>query len=127
VNARAEFKKGKSNSHKIEEARKSASLLINDLIDYSQRKDLMNFEKTKIKLKYASDSKNKFAELIACNGVAFLVKDNEIKKITNKIEPSNLDEFSKSVEEQKNKNGIGVNPIVFDLLKKELGDFEIVL
>ncbi len=40
VSARAEFKKGKSSVHKVDEARKNASILINDLIEYNQRCDL---------------------------------------------------------------------------------------
>lgn len=42
VKARTEFKKGKSNVHKVDEARKSASILINDIIEYNQRCELMN-------------------------------------------------------------------------------------
>jgi len=45
VKARADFKKGKLNSHKVEEARKNASILINDLIDYNQRCELANKKK----------------------------------------------------------------------------------
>jgi len=45
VKARADFKKGKLNSHKVEEARKNASILINDLIDYNQRCELVNEKK----------------------------------------------------------------------------------
>ena len=37
IHARTEFKKGKSDTHKVDEARKSASILINDLIEYNQR------------------------------------------------------------------------------------------
>ncbi len=40
VSARTEFKKGKSTSHKVEEARKNASILMNDLIEYNQRCDI---------------------------------------------------------------------------------------
>ncbi len=40
VKARTDFKKGKLNSHKVEEARKNTSILINDLIDYNQRCEL---------------------------------------------------------------------------------------
>ena len=40
VHARAEFKKGKSDVHKVDEARKNASILINDVIEYNQRCDL---------------------------------------------------------------------------------------
>ncbi len=41
VSARADFKKGKLNSHKVDEARKNASILINDLIEYNQRCELV--------------------------------------------------------------------------------------
>jgi predicted nucleotidyltransferase/uncharacterized protein (UPF0332 family) len=46
VEAKSEFKKGKSNPHKVEEARRSASILINDLVEYNQRCEL-NKEKKK--------------------------------------------------------------------------------
>jgi len=124
---KTEFKKGKSDSHKINETRKDATILINDLIDYSQRKDLMNMEKGRMRLKYTSDSKLKFAELLVFNGKSFLINDKFIKKITGKIEDSNMDELSKATDEQKSKKGVEVNPKVFELLKKELGDFEIVM
>lgn len=40
--ARTQFKKGKLNAHLVNEARKSASILINDLIEYNQRCELAN-------------------------------------------------------------------------------------
>jgi len=45
VHARAEFKKGKSDIHKVDEARKNASILINDIIEYNQRCDLASKKK----------------------------------------------------------------------------------
>ncbi|MCK5149454.1 nucleotidyltransferase domain-containing protein [Candidatus Pacearchaeota archaeon] len=45
ITAKTEFKKGKLNSHKVDEARKNASILINDLIEYNQRCDLVNNKK----------------------------------------------------------------------------------
>ncbi len=45
VHARAEFKKGKSDIHKVDEARKNASILINDIIEYNQRCDLASKNK----------------------------------------------------------------------------------
>ncbi len=47
VTARAEFKKGKSTSQKIDNARKNAAILINDLIEYNQRFELMNNKEKK--------------------------------------------------------------------------------
>ena len=127
INARAEFKKGKSSVQKIEDARKDATLLINHLIDYSQRRDLMKLEKTKMRIKYSEDNKEKYAEIVMANGNVFLINGNVISKITNRIEPSNLDELSKSMEDQKSKSSIHLSPKIFDVLKKQFGDFEIVL
>ena len=45
ITARAEFKKGKSSSHKVDEARKNASILINDLIEYNQRCEFISRKK----------------------------------------------------------------------------------
>jgi predicted nucleotidyltransferase/uncharacterized protein (UPF0332 family) len=42
VKARTEFRKGKLNSHAVNEARKNASILINDLVDYNQRCEMKN-------------------------------------------------------------------------------------
>jgi len=47
VNARADFKKGKLNLHKVDEARKNTTILINDLIEYNQRCELMNNKEKK--------------------------------------------------------------------------------
>ena len=42
VKARSEFKKGKLDSHSVNDARKNASVLINDLVEYNQRCDIAN-------------------------------------------------------------------------------------
>jgi len=127
VNAKKEFKKGKLNSHKVDEARKNATILINDLIEYSQRKDLVVMEKSRMRLKYELRGKENFAELIITNGESFLINGNIIKKITDKVESSNMQELSEAVEKQKSEKNIQVNPQVFELLKKELGNFEVIL
>jgi predicted nucleotidyltransferase len=127
VNARTEFKKGKSSSHKIEEARKSATILINDLIDYSQRKDMVSLEKGRMRLRYKKAGKNMVAELLHCDGNSFLFTEGKIKKLTDKIEDSNMEEVSDCMEQQKTKRDLEVDPKVFDLVKRELGEFEIVL
>ncbi len=51
VAARTEFKKGKTTSHRIEQARKNASILINELIEYNQRHELLNNKKEQVKEK----------------------------------------------------------------------------
>jgi predicted nucleotidyltransferase/uncharacterized protein (UPF0332 family) len=127
VNARKEFKKGKSNSHKVDIARKNAGILISDLVEYSQRKDLIALEKEKMKLRYNESGKESVAELLHCDEKSFLFKGQIIKKLADKIEDSNVEEVSEAVEKQKVKKIVKINPKVFELLKKELGDYEIVL
>jgi len=127
VSAREEFKKGKSDSHKIDNARKNASILINGLVEFAQRKDLVALEKGRMRIKYQEKGKSAVAELLICDGTGFLFRQNIIKKLTDNIYNSNMDEVSKCIHNQKSKKDVEVNPKIFDLVKKELGKFEIVL
>lgn len=124
VTAKTEFKKGKMNSHKIDEARKNAGILINDLIEYQQRCDLPLFEKGRIRIKY---DKDKIAEGIVCNGDFFLIKDKMIHKINDKFLDSSVEELNSAIEKQKSQKELSISPKVFDILRKELGSFEIIL
>lgn len=129
IDTRDAFKKGKTTSHKIDNARKDAMILINDLIDYSQRCELANLEKGKFRIKYSpSKGKEDYAELLVCNDKSFLIIGNNIKKITSKgVTESTLEEFNNAVEKQKNQKELQVQPFIFEMIKKELGDFEIVI
>jgi len=127
IKAKTEFKRGKLNAHKVDEIRKNASILISELIDYSQRSDLVALEKGRMRLRYKKAGKDMTAELLHCNRVSFLFAEGNVKKITNKTENSSKKEVSEYVEQQKSKKGLEVDPRVFELVKKELGEFEIVL
>jgi len=127
VSARTEFKKGKLDIHKTEEARKEASRLINDLIEYSQRKDFISLEKGRMRLKYKIGTKEQIADILTADNQTFLIIGSIIKKITTKIIDSNNQEVSRAVENQKGKKTVEINPKVFEILKDELGDFEIIL
>tara|TARA_Y100000310_G_scaffold339453_1_gene432124 strand:+ start:480 stop:2288 length:1809 start_codon:yes stop_codon:yes gene_type:complete len=126
IKARTDYKKGKLSSHNINEARKDAMILIGDLIEYSQRKELADVEKTRIRLKYEERGNEKFADLIIGDNKAFLIMGNSVEKITDKVENSTPQELSQAVEKQKSKKNVEINPNVFELLKKKLGKFEIV-
>lgn len=127
INARNEFRKGKSSVHKIDDARKKAVILINYLIEYSQRKDLAQMEKSRIKIKYNESGKEKTAEVIIAEGKAFLIKGSSIKKITDKIEDSSINEMSEALEKSRGRKDIKIEPMIFEMVKKEIGNFEIVL
>ena len=104
-------------------------MLTSDLVDYSQRADLANTEKGRMRLKYKDPKTRKpvFAEFLNFNGENFLFMGSNIKKITNKIENSNTKEVSECIEQQKAKKTLEINPKVFEVIKKEIGEFEIVL
>ena len=128
IAARKEFKKGKASSKRVDDARKNAAILINSLIEYSQRKELLALEKNRMRINYRDkDGKQHAAELFLAGKNAFLIDKGVVKKISDKIEDSSMDELTAAVEEQKSKQEVSVNPAVFDIIKKELGDYEIVL
>ncbi len=125
--AKKNLKKEKVNIHKSDNIRKEAAILMNGLIDYSQRCELVLLEKGRMKIKYKSEGKDKYTELFNCNGQSFLFLDGMVKKLTDKIEKSNPEEAQKALNEQKDKKLLEFNPKIFELVRKEVGDFEIVL
>ncbi len=128
VKANREFKKGKVARHEVEDARKNAFMLINHLIEYVQRKDLISLEKGRIRLKYKEGDKDKEADLVLTDHGAFLFRDEKLKKITESgLIESSPEEFEKAVAEQKGKMNVKAKAHIFEVLRKELGDFEIIL
>ncbi len=123
IEARKEFKKGKLDSKKIDDARKNSTILVNSLLEFTQRCELVSLTKGRMRLKY----KDGVAELLNADNMSFLLLGNEIKKITDKVEKCTMNDVEKAVAAQKTKGDVQINPKVFALLKKELGDFEIVL
>lgn len=121
-----DFKKGKSDLNKIDKVRRDSTNLINDLMEYSQRKELIPLEKGRMKIRYGEPGKEKTAELAVFDGKVFLFKQNKILKVTNKVEESNQEEFSKTLEKQKCRAEVNISSEALDLLKKEFKNFEIV-
>ena len=124
VGARTEYKKGKYDKNKLEEARKKASLLVNSLTDYSQRCELAVVDKSRMVLKFSDE---KIGELISCPGESYLFFAQEIKKITNKVSDSSVEEATNAIDQRKTNKTVKVDPQVFELIKKHFGKFEIIL
>jgi len=121
VDSKKKYKKKKKPSkQEVENIRKNASLLINNLIEYGQRCELTDLQRSKIILSY---DKGKKADLFLTKP-AFLVKDGKIKKIDKKVEDAKQTEFEKIIREQKGKSG-KLTMKLLALLEKELGDFDI--
>ena len=123
IQLKKDFKNKKTpGKYEFEKIRKNAVYLIEDLIEYNQRKELGLLEKTKVILTF---NNNKHAELYLLNP-AFLIIENKIKKITTKIEDSDMNELNKALAEHK---GIKtkIDNRIIDLLRGNLGDFDILL
>ena len=123
IKAREEFKKGKSDSHKIDRARKDAEILKKDLIEFNQNKEMKKLEKWKISLKF----KNKKIELLIADYKTFFFDGMEIKKIDKKIMKSTQEELEEALKNQEGKSEVQIDPSIFETLKKEYGEFEIIL
>lgn len=123
IATKAESKKGKVSLHKADEARKGAAILVNDLIEFSQRKDLVALEKGRMRIKHGHEA----AELLTADGKTFLFEGEKIRKITDKLENSSMKEVTEALANQKTKKSLEINPKVFNILKEEFGEFEIVL
>ena len=108
---------------KVDDARKEATVLINDLIEYTQRKELFMNEKNKYKLKYKYDGKEKNADLILTNSGGFLFVEGKIKKISDDtIKEIGIEDIPESYEKE-----IKFNPNIFERIKKEIGEFDILI
>lgn len=107
--------------HAFENLRKDSVYLIESLIEYSQRKELGLLEKIKISI----SSNGKHGELFLVNP-AFLVFENKVKKITDKITDSDNNELNKALSEHKG-HKVKIDNHMMDLLRAELGEFELHL
>ncbi len=123
LGVREAFKKGKMNVHKVDRARRDANILIRDLVEFNQRKELVSVDKGKMRLKV----KDKIVEILNADGKSFLFDGTVVNKITEKLVKSNIEEVEKAIEAQKKKEFVEFDSKVFDVLKKEFGKFEVVL
>ncbi len=114
--------KKKPSKREVEDIRKNSTQLMNNLIEYGQRCELVELQKSKVVLKYKN---NKKADLFLTNPV-FVVYNNQIKKIQDKkIQDTTQQEFEQIMKQQKGKSG-ELDQEILSVLKKEFGKFKIV-
>lgn len=113
--------KKKPTKYEIEDVRKNATHLINHLIDYGQRCEIVDLKKMQLRITYG----DKHLELFLTNPI-FLIVDNQIKKMNEngKIEQSSQEEFEGILGTQKGKP-VKLSDKILSALKKEYGEFEI--
>ena len=117
-----EKKKKSQNIMEIEEARKAGTEIVNALVEYTQRCDFLSMDRTRFIIR----QKNKIAGEIFFLGNTFFVQGNVIKKLKeNKFLESNQEELRSQLLVQKNRE-IQIDFKALDILKQELGDFELI-
>lgn len=123
IQARSDFKKGKLNVHKVDKARKNASILINNLVEFSQRCDLAVLDKSRMRIK----AEKGVFELVNADDKTFLISGMDVKIVEDKIKESSMDELNEALQKQSAEKTVSVKQKVFETLRKEFGDFEIIL
>ncbi len=125
VNLKEKVKSGKFDSKQVDNAKRDAVELLNSLVEYGQRVDIVAVEKGTMQIVYSGNRK---AELVLMGKENFLVEGKDIKKITgDKLVVSTREEFEKALVENKGALNTAVPGEVFKVLEKELGKFEILM
>ena len=124
INIRKKYKsKKKPTKYEIEDVRKNASYLINQLVEYGQRCDIAEISKTKIIVSYGKDM-NKHAEIFMTNP-AFIFIEGKMMKIGEKsLENTTQEEFENIISTQKGKPS-KITKDIMKVLEKEIGKFDI--
>lgn len=135
IDIKKKYEKKKLDKQDVAEARKSAHELIANLLEYSQRRELLELEKHRLiieyKLKEGNKTINKKGEIFLFKNEAFIIPDitltsNIIKKFSKgKITDSSKDELKRSLE-KKEKIIRKISPELLDVLKKLFGEFELI-
>ena len=106
-----------------ENIKKDSIELLENIIEYAQRADLISAEKGLMQITY----QNRKAELALFGTQNFIIEGRDIRKIDHGIVPSTKEEFEKALQENKGKMNTTISSEVFAILKKELGDFTITI
>ncbi len=128
IDAKKKYKKGKFTKHEIATVARSAHELISAILEYSQRRELLEMQKSRIEVIYKEGKETKRAELFIFKDAAFILPDiakDDIKKFSEgKIVESSKDELkqwlAKKVGEKK------ISPELMSYMKKAFGEFELI-
>ncbi len=122
VNAKNKVKSGKINQKDADNVKRDAFDLMEALVEYAQRADLVQAKKGAMQISY----NGRKAELLLLGEHNFLIEGKEIKKIENgKLVVVKEADFQKTFNENKAKLTTKVSGEVFNTLKNHLGDFDI--
>jgi len=129
MEAKKKYKsKKKPTKYEIEDIRKNTTFLINNLVEYGQRKDLVELKKLQLAVNYKDKQGNEKHLDLFLTSPAFIIAESQIKKITDagKLVDSTQEEFESAIAAQKGKPQ-KLSERILDTLKLEYGKVDIVL
>ena len=133
VDLKKKYKKQKITKHNLSEVRKAAHELVSILLEYSQRKELLELDKCKVTISYKIKKEGKeikkMGELILFKNFAFVIPDiasDEIKKISDKKIKNSSKEELKEALKKKEQVEKKISPEILFILKKLFGEFELI-
>ena len=133
VEAKKKYKTKKITKHDLAILSKAAHELISVLLEYIQRKEVLELDKCKIRIIYKTkvDGKEvkRIGEIVPFKNFAFIIPDislDEVKKITNKkVQDSNKEELKEALKKKEIMEK-KVTPELLSVLKKLFGDFDLI-
>tara|TARA_Y100000034_G_C6860795_1_gene391733 strand:- start:178 stop:1551 length:1374 start_codon:yes stop_codon:yes gene_type:complete len=125
LEVKKKVKSGKMTQPEMQRVNGEATELINALVEYAQRKELVAIEKGVIQINY----KDGLAEAVVTDSGVFVVSQGgEIRKVSGKkLVKSDRGELEKALKETKDRTKVSLDSDVLDALKKEFGTFSIGL
>jgi len=118
------IKSGKVSQVDVANVKRNATELIRDLLDYAQRRELVAVEKGIVQVLF--DEGKKKGELVLTDAGAFFVEGGRIMKVSGKsMIVAGRKEFEDALKDTKDRMKVTLESNVLEILKKELGEFNL--
>jgi predicted nucleotidyltransferase len=125
VKVKQKIKSGKLSTLEMNKIRRNSVELINELVDYAQRVELVATEKSVIQVMFG-DKLEKIGELVLTDSLSYFVEAGRIMEIESKgFKVSNREKFEKAIKDTKDRSILKLNSKDLVVLEKELGNFEL--
>ena len=123
-NLKNKVKNGKITQVEMANARREGTELIKDLLDYHQRKEIVAVEKSVLQVSFG----DKKGELVLTDSGTFFIEGGRIMKVAKEgFKVSSKEEFEKALSDTRDRTKAKIDSYIFDVLKKELGEFIVSL
>lgn len=124
VAMKSKVKSGKITPLEMSALRRDATELIKELLNYTQRADLILEEKEVVDIKFG----DKKGELVLTDSGNFFIESGRVMHISDgRFKLSDSRELEKAISTHKKGSDVKIPSGVLSALQKELGDFEIIL